>query len=254
MIVFDSSTLILLAKKELLDLFLDDFEGGVAVPKAVRVETCVKGSFDALLIEKRMEEDKINVYDAVEKKEQLKKLIDNFKLGLGEAEALLLCIDKRFGILATDDKNAINACKVLRIRFTTAINILLRLYEKQLIERDKALMKIDNLKVVGRYKEESGGIEKMSIGIEGKDYSLIEELSKIEGEEKSKVLEELMELGRMMFALRRYEEGKLSLGKAAEIAGMSLSEFMDLLSEFGIKSRISYEDYLEGFDNLKEVW
>ncbi|MBK5191555.1 MAG: UPF0175 family protein [Methanosarcinales archaeon] len=63
-----------------------------------------------------------------------------------------------------------------------------------------------------------------------------------------------MELGRMMFALRRYEEGKLSLGKAAEIAGMSLSEFMDLLSEFGIKSRISYEDYLEGFDNLKEVW
>jgi hypothetical protein len=29
-IVFDSSTLILLAKKELLDLFLDDFEGGVA--------------------------------------------------------------------------------------------------------------------------------------------------------------------------------------------------------------------------------
>jgi len=94
----------------------------------------------------------------------------------------------------------------------------------------------------------------MSIGIEGKDYSLIEELSKIEGEEKSKVLKELMELGRMMFALRRYEEGKLSLGKAAEIAGMSLSEFMDLLSEFGIKSRISYEDYLEGFDNLKEVW
>lgn len=94
----------------------------------------------------------------------------------------------------------------------------------------------------------------MSIGIEGKDYILIEELSKIEGEEKSKVLKELMELGRMMFALRRYEEGKLSLGKAAEIAGMSLSEFMDLLSEFGIKSRISYEDYLEGFDNLKEVW
>ncbi|MEA2075231.1 MAG: UPF0175 family protein [Euryarchaeota archaeon] len=103
-------------------------------------------------------------------------------------------------------------------------------------------------------KEEGGGIGKMSIGIEGKDYILIEELSKIEGEEKSKVLKELMELGRMMFALRRYEEGKYSLGKAAEIAGMSLSEFMDLLSEFGIKSRISYEDYLEGFDNLKEVW
>jgi predicted HTH domain antitoxin len=63
-----------------------------------------------------------------------------------------------------------------------------------------------------------------------------------------------MELGRMMLALRRYEEGKFSSGKAAEIAGMSLSEFMDLLSEFGIKGRITYEDYLEAFEHVKEVW
>ena len=53
------------------------------------------------------------------------------------------------------------------------------------------------------------------------------------------IREELMELGRIMLALRRYEAGKFSVGKAAEIAGMSLSEFMDLVSEFGIKSRIS---------------
>ena len=39
MIVFDSSTLILLAKKELLDMFLDNFDGIVAVPEAVREET-----------------------------------------------------------------------------------------------------------------------------------------------------------------------------------------------------------------------
>jgi predicted HTH domain antitoxin len=63
-----------------------------------------------------------------------------------------------------------------------------------------------------------------------------------------------MELGGVMLAIRRYEEGKYSLGKAAEIAGVSLSEFMDMLSEFGIKSRISYEDYLKGFENLREVW
>jgi predicted HTH domain antitoxin len=94
----------------------------------------------------------------------------------------------------------------------------------------------------------------MTIGIEEKEYNIIEELSKLEGEEKSRVLKELMELGRIMLAIRRYEEGKFSLGKAAEIAGKALSEFLDLLSEFGIKSRISYEDYLEGFEHLKEVW
>jgi predicted nucleic acid-binding protein len=153
-IVFDSSTLILLAKKELLDLFLDNFEGGIAVPRSVQVETCVNGRFDALLIEKRIDEEKITVYDTVEKRDRLRKLIDNFKLGLGEAEALLLCIDKGFEILATDDKNAINACKVLRLRFTTTINMLVGLYERQLIDREKALKKLDNLKLVGRYKEE----------------------------------------------------------------------------------------------------
>ena len=94
----------------------------------------------------------------------------------------------------------------------------------------------------------------MDIEIEEKEYNIIEELSKIEGEEKSKVLKELMELGRIMLAIRRYEEGKFSLGKAAKIARLSLSEFMDQLSKFGIKSRISYEDYLESFENLKEVW
>jgi predicted nucleic acid-binding protein len=152
-IVFDSSTLILLAKKELLDMFLDNFDGIVAIPKAVRGETCIKESFDALLIEKRVEEEKIKVYE-VEKKELIKKLTEDFNLKDGEAEAIILCIERGSKILATDDKNAINACKVLRIGFTTAINILIRLYEKQLIEREKALMKLDNLRVVGRYKEE----------------------------------------------------------------------------------------------------
>jgi len=151
-IVFDSSTLILLAKKELLDMFLNSFDGIVAIPKVVREETCNKKTFDALLIEKRIEEEKIKVYE-VEKKDLVKKLIEDFNLEDGEAEAIILCIERGSKILATDDKNAINACKVLKIKFTTAINILIRAYEKQLIEREKALIKLDNLRVVGRYKE-----------------------------------------------------------------------------------------------------
>ncbi|RJS86494.1 hypothetical protein CW713_00165 [Methanophagales archaeon] len=151
-IVFDSSTLILLAKKELLDMFLNNFDGIVAIPKVVREESCNKKTFDALLIEKRIEEEKIKVYE-VEKKDLVKKLIEDFNLEDGEAEAIILCIEKGSKILATDDKNAINACKVLKIKFTTAINILIRAYEKQLIEREKALIKLDNLRVVGRYKE-----------------------------------------------------------------------------------------------------
>ena len=152
MIVLDSSTLILLAKKELLDMFLNNFDGTVAIPKVVREESCNKKTFNAILIEKKIEEGEIKVYE-VEKKDLVKKLIGDFNLEEGEAEAIILCIERGSKILATDDKNAINACKVLRMKFTTAINILIRLYEKQLIESEKALIKLDNLRVVGRYKE-----------------------------------------------------------------------------------------------------
>ena len=48
------------------------------------------------------------------------------------------------------------------------------------------------------------------------------------------------------FVLKNYKEEKISIGKASEIAGISISEMMDLLAKFGIKSPITYEDYLEG--------
>ena len=36
----------------------------------------------------------------------------------------------------------------------------------------------------------------------------------------------------------------MSLGKAAKIAGLALSEMMDLLSSLGIKNKIELDEYL----------
>lgn len=48
------------------------------------------------------------------------------------------------------------------------------------------------------------------------------------------------------FAITQYKEGKVSIGKAAEIAGITISEMIDLLGKLSIKSNIELEDYLEG--------
>jgi predicted HTH domain antitoxin len=48
----------------------------------------------------------------------------------------------------------------------------------------------------------------------------------------------------------QYKAGKLSLGKTAEELHTPLSELIDLLAEFGIKSPLSYEDYLEGLKHM----
>ena len=60
--------------------------------------------------------------------------------------------------------------------------------------------------------------------------------------------------GRILLALERYREGKASLSKAAELAGVAVSEMMDLLAEHGIPSDLRAEDYRESLQRLREVW
>ena len=60
--------------------------------------------------------------------------------------------------------------------------------------------------------------------------------------------------GKLMHAIEMYKKGKASIGKAAEIAGVSISEIMDILTEFGVKSNLEVEDYLEGLKNLRKHW
>jgi predicted HTH domain antitoxin len=58
----------------------------------------------------------------------------------------------------------------------------------------------------------------------------------------------------VLLALERYREGRASLSKAAEVAGVSISEMMDLLAEHGIPADLGVEDYREGIRTLREVW
>lgn len=52
--------------------------------------------------------------------------------------------------------------------------------------------------------------------------------------------------GELCFAMTEYKEGRVSIGKAAEISGLSISELLDLFSKLGIKGNMELEDYLEG--------
>jgi len=154
MLVFDSSTLILLAKAEILDNFLDDYEGKVLVPKEVEKESCnSKICFDALLIRKKVQENMIGVVKITDTS-LCARLMGDFRIGRGEAEALVLAIERKAKLVATDDKNAIKACKLLRLSFTSAIAILVRLSEKGAIDTGKARAALNTLIKYGRYSGE----------------------------------------------------------------------------------------------------
>ncbi|MBI2647196.1 hypothetical protein HYW99_01850, partial [Candidatus Woesearchaeota archaeon] len=108
-IISDASTLILLQKITLLDKLLKNF--GFIIPNEVYNEAVIKGkkakSEDSYSIENKINKNLIKV-KKIKNKEQLNQIINEFGLGEGEAEAIILFLQENADVLATDDHKAIN--------------------------------------------------------------------------------------------------------------------------------------------------
>jgi len=94
----------------------------------------------------------------------------------------------------------------------------------------------------------------MSIRIDEDDFEFLNRLSKEEKGDVSKAVRELVYKGRVMLAVERYKKEEISLGKAAELAGMPIGQMITTLAEFGVQSNLEKEDYLKGLENLRSVW
>jgi len=93
----------------------------------------------------------------------------------------------------------------------------------------------------------------MTIRLPKEDLEVIKEITAEEKIEKSTAVRELVEMGKVYLAILKYKDGKISIGKAAEIAGMTISEIMDLFAQLGIKSKLEINDYLEGSKVAEEA-
>jgi predicted nucleic acid-binding protein len=152
MLIFDSSTLILTAKIELLDVFLKNIGMEIAIPRAVEDECCGgKKTLDALMIRKALDESRIKVR-SVRNRKLVAKLEEDFSMGRGESEAIALALQEKALLVGIDDKNGINACKLAGIPFTTAAGILVRSCQKGLIDRSDAMVKVSLLAKYGWYR------------------------------------------------------------------------------------------------------
>ena len=165
MIVFNSPTLILLARTELLEKFLDARNAEAVIPKEVERECCEeKQSADALLIRTLIQEKKISVR-ALKDRRLVSKVLADFPVGKGEAEALALALSQKARLFATDDRKAIQACKLMKIPFTTALAILVRMHKKGLLDKDQARAKLEALRQYGRYKKNIVEDAKSKLGV-----------------------------------------------------------------------------------------
>lgn len=147
--VFDASTLILLAKIEILRVVINNFK--VTIPETVMKECTGKEIDDARLIKALIDSGMILVTKPSNQK-NVAKIRKDFKTHIGEAEAISLAFEKKYSI-ATDDLLAIKACKVLNIPFTTSIHLLINLTEKGKLDRKTALLKLERLSLFARYNQ-----------------------------------------------------------------------------------------------------
>lgn len=152
MVVADSSTLILLARAGLLHLYVEHLKEKIEIPKAVYDEvTKKKDTEDTKIIEEYIARKDISVL-YIDEAQQSERFQQDFAIGKGEAEAITHCIKKK-GILLTDDRKAIQLCHLFHISFTTALNIIPKMYTKRKITKEQAQEYIASLQKYGRYSQ-----------------------------------------------------------------------------------------------------
>lgn len=84
----------------------------------------------------------------------------------------------------------------------------------------------------------------------------IEEVAGIEDVERSEVirraLKEGLEVHRAELAVELYSKDELTLSESASLAGLSVGEMMDKLSERGLRPDLSVEDLEKSLEHARE--
>jgi len=86
------------------------------------------------------------------------------------------------------------------------------------------------------------------------DYLFLSSLAREDNEDVSKKVRELVDLGRIMFAIEKYKRKEASIERASRIAGVSISRMIDILREYSVEANLEYEDYLQGLKSFRKIW
>ncbi len=157
LVISDSISLIIGTKAGLLDAICEEFQ--VEIPEKVFEETVLAGKelqkIDALKIEDAIKENRI----AVKKTKPLKEgktanWLSQLNLDTGKMEAIKLYIQTNAKLMLIDDRQAINAAKLLEINWATIPDIIVEFAIRKKISREIALEALKIAQREGRYKIE----------------------------------------------------------------------------------------------------
>ncbi len=157
LVVSDSSSLIIAAKTGLLNALCSEFL--VQIPEKVFDEAVTAGKLrqkiDALTIDEAIEEKKLVVIKTKPgKADKIHKMLEKLNMDEGEREALQLYFAQNADLLLVDDRQAINAAKLLGAKWATIPDIIVGFAQTGKITRKIAFESLKIAEREGRYKIE----------------------------------------------------------------------------------------------------
>ena len=151
-VVSNTSTLILLAKIDMLGIWREQVANIIIPPDVMHEVQQKREEYDARLIAKYVQEGKITIEKPA--LERVRAAIHSFRLDVGEAAAYALFNPKKHHALMTDDGELIKLCKLEGIPYIGALAIVVWVWERQKINTDTARDTIEKLRTIGRYRQD----------------------------------------------------------------------------------------------------
>ena len=74
---------------------------------------------------------------------------------------------------------------------------------------------------------------------------------KLEDVDESTAIRQFIKLGVMWYVVKLYKAGKITLGEAAELAGVSLRRMLDILIEHGVKGNVKMNQQVKTLEYAK---
>lgn len=140
--IIDSSSLIILAKINRLDIIIKLY-GNIEITKEIHYETVEKGlsinAPDAKIIKQFLDQNKINIIPLKDKYKTFSKHLQNIyiQLGSGEAEAITLSLQEKKPSLIMDEKLGRSVCKLHKLKPIGTLRILIEAYKRNLITEEE---------------------------------------------------------------------------------------------------------------------
>ncbi|MBC8520717.1 MAG: UPF0175 family protein [Halobacteriota archaeon] len=75
---------------------------------------------------------------------------------------------------------------------------------------------------------------------------------KIEDVDESTAIRQFIRLGVMWYVVELYKAGKITLGEAAELSGVSLRRMLDILAEHGVKGNVKMDQQIKALNYAKK--